>query len=50
MQKQKNKKKTFKSLQSLADSGDKTSCFGGFLKPYFQNHLFYFFHSKLENV
>ena len=39
-------KKPRKRLQSLADSGDKTSCSGRFLRPHFQNsfpHTFFLF-------
>ena len=38
-----NKKEPCKRLQSLADSGDKTSSPGRFGRPHFQNSFPYFF-------
>ena len=36
-------KKQWERLQSLANSGDKTSCSGIFLRPHFQNSFSYIF-------
>ena len=52
--KKKRKKTQWKRLQSLSDSGDKTSSFCRFPKPHFQNsfpYTFLFvFYSTLQNV